>query len=99
VFLQALSKKASCSFVPVPEGVCGPVRSGVLGAGLCVPSRVHWSEFPTDREMCDFTMGVKRCKVFVLAQVLLDLWEGSLKRMEVLRGDGRRRGRGFEALK
>lgn len=48
MFLKVLSEKASCSFVPVPKGLCSPSLSGMLGAGLCIPSSVRYSDFPMD---------------------------------------------------
>lgn len=68
--LKALPEKRVFSFVPVPTGACNPFLAGLLGAGLHNPSSVYiqispWAE----------TWG----KIFVVAQVLLNLWELSLK--------------------
>lgn len=71
MFLKAVSKKAekaNCSFLCVPKGMCSPVLSGMLGAGLFIPSTIH---IPPQIEKCAILLeGVKCCKIFVLAQVL-----------------------------
>lgn len=84
---QGLTGKDRLQFSACPYRGIKSFFSGLLRAGLHNPSSVYSSDFPVDQDML-FYCGVQCCKIFVIAQVLLDLWELSLKRMQMLCGAG-----------